>query len=252
MKSWAEPDHVEVWFLSGKRLSFQIPYEIYPTRTIARVAQSNPRDECVPYGDGCFHPQLGYIDKESGDTKADHNNLEENKAQKVNDKHLSNLQSDLIKCDRGYYFDMFCGKAQAAKSRKKTGLHVLVDISSSFRGIDFSEGGECNRKSFLTRLRTTCNGNITVYAFDTSIKEIMDYSEACKTFGSNNTDRIIKWIKESEAKNLVLITDISEFNYRLGDYLTSIGAKIKGEIPRKELIATDLLAKIDDVSKFCK
>lgn len=248
----AEPELVEIWFLSEKKTA--INTNIFPIRTIATTVQVPDNIPCTPYGDGCFHPQYGYYEKKSGKVKADHSKLEENKPNPISNEHLSNLNSDLIKCDKDNHFDFFCGKAKPIPKNQKKNykLEVWVDISSSLKGIDYSEDGQCNRGSFVKRLRNQCGNKVKFSVFDTGIRELSQASIACEHVGLNDTDRIIKWIDANESKRLVIITDISEYKMKLADYLSTINSKIRGEIPRAELVSSELLAQVDRLKNYCR
>ena len=41
------------------------------------MAQSDPMENCQPYGDGCFHPQLGYIEDPEKVKESNKNKLQE-------------------------------------------------------------------------------------------------------------------------------------------------------------------------------
>ncbi len=255
LAAMAEPEYVEIWFLSEKRTTYNL--DLMPVRALAKVSLYVPENiPCTPFGDGCFHPQYGYFDKETRKTFGSHDELEDNKKpSNVDSKTISNMNTDLINCDRGYHFDMFCGKAKPVKReiQKFNKLEIWVDTSSSFRGIDPArEDGTCYRKSFVDRLRRRCNGQAKISAFDTSKKEVGSTDTLCTTVGTNSTDRIIKWIDESEAKTLILITDIHEYNMKLADYLDQVNHKIRGEIPRKEIISSDLNGEVDRIARYCK
>lgn len=249
----AEPQYIEIWFLSEKKTaSLPHNFQIIDINQSRSIAQAPEGTECIPYGEGCFHPQYGYYEKGSGKVKASHDDHSENKPQKaIENKQLSNIDVDLINCDKNYYFDMFCGKAKPNTKSKPAKLEVWVDTSASFRPIDDNNNGECHRRSLVRRLQTRCSGALKVATFDTAKQVTMDYSNVCNSRGSNNTDRLIQWIEASRAKKLIVITDISEYNQKLGDYLDEVGAKIKGEVPRKELIASDLVGEVNRLQKYC-
>lgn len=250
----AEPEYVEIWFLSESKTAINL--DLFPVRTIATTAQVPPGTPCTPYGDGCFHPQYGYFEKDSGN-KGDLAALEDKKPKSdVKADSISNMNTDLVNCDRNYYFDMFCGKAKpemkVREKQKLTKLEVWLDTSSSFRLIDPTKDGQCYRGSLMKRLRDQCGGNVSFSVFDTGKREVSQASVACDSVGLNDTDRIIRWIDNNESKTLIVVTDIHEYNMKLADYLETINAKIRGEIPRAEFVSGDLLSQVDRLKKLCR
>lgn len=166
--------------------------------------------------------------------------------------HGRSLDRNLIDCDKSNFFDVFCGKAKAEKE-KVAKLEIWVDTSSSMKEFDYSdENGGCYRKSLLTRLDKTCgfNEKVSVMQFDTSLKEAGTMESLCNNRGLNDYKRMIDWIERSEAKKLVIITDIYELQKDFADYIHSKNGKIIGD--RNPLTAKALLDKVDELAKVCR
>ena len=119
--AWATPEQVEIIFLSEPKTAFFRAPFIFSEHT----AQNDWQKDCIPQGDGCFHPQLGYIEKE-GPKKA--------QAPQVvtPPKTFNSADVDLVECREGEYFDIFCGKA-SKQVKKNTPVEIWVDTSASLR-----------------------------------------------------------------------------------------------------------------------
>lgn len=268
---WAAPKNVQVWFLSTKNSASINPiffkHELYsvlhqsPIFYTALADSYDPYKKCYKMGDGCFHPQTGYWDSSSGgdsETDAKENIEMQRETPDGGDdgnvsgkKFLSAEQVDLVTCDKDYYFDLYCGKAKKIQE-SQSDFEIWVDTSSSLRSIDFaSSEGECFRKSFIKRLDQACGENVKVKVFDTSLKTLSSREGLCTHYGLNDQDRLIQWIKDSKVKNLIIITDIAELSKKLGDFLYSIGATLKGEKPGNSLTAEDLLQQVGPLSPLC-
>jgi hypothetical protein len=219
-KVWALPKKVDIIFLSAKKTAGleELTKDKYPI-VFRALAQND--DKCVPMGDGCFHPQLGYIEGKSG--KA----LDDQKEQKnVKVKTINSMDTNMIDCKDGNYWDIFCGKAKAEKYGP-VDFEVWIDTSSSLRNVDWSKDAtHCYRRSFVERLKQKCS--IEVQTFDTSIKQMGGLDTLCINYGLNDQKRLMKWIDESKAKHLILVTDIDEGTIQFRDYLDSIGATLYG------------------------
>ncbi|MFN8369346.1 MAG: hypothetical protein U0T83_01840 [Bacteriovoracaceae bacterium] len=256
----AIPLKTEVWFMSAKTYSQnelnETIKELFKIHHLGMVAESisdEEHKECKPMGDEFFHPQFGMHAHIISGKKFKMVDQELDKSNKVNQ--LSNTDVDLVKCDKNYYFDLYCGKAQKEKVKGPVNVEVWVDISSSLRAIDPGDNqGGCFRKSFVDRLQSRCNSSesIEVYAFDTSKKSIMDNNELCVARGLNDQNRMKEWIADSNAKLLIIITDTGELTRDFLDYIDSVGGKIRGEKPKLELFPDQLLTLVDEVAKQCK
>lgn len=188
----------------------------------SKFAQSDMDVNCLPMGDkGCFHPQLGYIEKT--------NHLPVIKPKVVKLKTFNSSQVSLVDCKENNYFDIFCGQAKNEIHKKKS-VEVWIDTSSSMRKMDSVKEGElCKRQMFLKKISRKCKeSDISYSTFNTSIKVISEKSISCNNYGLNDSERLIEWIKSSKAKYLYIITDIDELNSKLSDFIDSIGATVEG------------------------
>jgi len=244
---WAAPQSIEVWFLSAhkkaevQRLINEKPF-ILKSLTVEL--------ECQEMGDFCFDPQFGLYKKDDANAEVDTSTAIKEKTPQI--PPAESLDRNLISCDPNNYFDIFCGKAKKeVKSNFK--LDLWIDTSSSMREMDFSdkEGG-CFRKSMMKRLDESCgfNQKVNVMMFDTSIKQAGSIDSLCHNRGLNDAKRMIDWIERSNAKKLVIITDIYEFHKDFADYIESKNGKFRGD--KDPIIASDLLNMVDDLAKSCR
>ena len=241
---FATPKKVEFWFLSPTQSPlFNSMFKKNINTTNIKVAFN-----CVPMGDGCFHPQHGYTDRSGNGLLVP----EKKVIQPLFDpKNLNEGNSNELKCDSDNYFDIYCGKTYNNDYSPK--IEIWVDISSSMRAIDYSkESDQCARRSFVEKVLTSCTKNIVdVSIFDTSIKQMGGFSSLCVAHGTNNQDRLIRWIENSSIRHLIVISDIGEYTTKLDNFLKSIGAYVKG-IEKKPLISSELLSLAGDVLNSCK
>ena len=164
----------------------------------------------------------------------------------------NSVDRELINCDPKNYFDIFCGKARK-EAQANYKLDLWIDTSSSMREMDFSdkEGG-CYRKSLMKRLDESCpfNQKVNVMMYDTSIKQAGSIDSLCNNQGLNDSKRLIDWIERSDAKKLVIITDIYELNVAFADYIESKNGKIRGD--KDPIVAAQLLDMVDDLARSCR
>jgi hypothetical protein len=243
----AVPLVIEVWFLSAhKKAEVQqmINERPYTLRPLTAELQ------CQEMGDFCFDPQYGLYKKDdlSADVNVEKASLD--KAPAIPPAQA--LDRDLINCDSKNYFDIFCGKAKK-EAAANTKLDLWIDTSSSMREMDYTdkEGG-CFRKSMMTRLDKVCgfNQKVNVMMFDTSIKQASSIDSLCNNQGLNDPKRMMDWIERSDAKKLVIITDIYEFSKDFADYIESKHGKFRGD--KDPLVASQLLDMVDDLAKSCR
>lgn len=208
------------------------------------IAQ-NWQDNCVPSGDGCFHPQLGYI---PDDGSAKPLKPAEVKALKT----FNSLDVDLVECREGQYFDIFCGKAKKEET-KLADVEIWIDTSASLRKMDFSKDPtQCQRRTFIEKLQRECGkGKLAVQTYDTSIKTMATLEGVCQSYGSNSVTRLIDWIKASNVEYLLIVTDIDELSSELRNFLDSIGADYHGG-DLKDVTVKDLDQYVSIVKKHCK
>jgi hypothetical protein len=245
--AFAAPKEIEVWFLSQQKVSFlnellNRPQYIYRAPTAAL--------ECQEMGDYCFDPQYGLYKKDDATAEiVDTKKLESDGPSIPTSK---SVDRDLISCDPKNYFDVFCGKARA-EAQALSKLDVWVDTSSSMREFDFSDkDGGCHRKSFIKVLDSHCgfNRKVNVMMFDTSIKQAGSIDQLCANQGLNDYKRLMDWIERSEARKLIVITDIYEFHKEFSDYIESKHGKFRGD--KDPLTAKQMVDLADDLAKSCK
>lgn len=251
LPAMAAPQSLEVWFISHAKKAQLLellnrPQYVYHQRTAAL--------ECQEMGDYCFDPQYGLYRK-------DDESLGVNAGKALNESGSGNgipsaksLDRDLINCDKSNYFDVFCGKArQDVSAPPKISFELWIDTSSSMREFDFTdkEGG-CFRKSLMKRLDATCpfNRKVNVMMFDTSIKQAGDMDSLCLNQGLNDYKRLMDWIERSDAKKLVVITDIYELHKDFSDFVEAKHGRILGD--KDPLPPAELLNLVDDLAKSCK
>jgi len=243
----AAPQEIEVWFISAHKkaevqsMMNERPYVLRPLTAEL---------QCQEMRDFCFDPQFGLY-------KKDDSNVEVESAKVLNEKTpgippAQAVERDLVNCDPKNYFDIFCGKARKeAKANYK--LDVWIDVSSSMREMDFSdkEGG-CFRKSMMKRLDESCGftQRVNVMVYDTSIKQAGSLDVLCNNQGLNDTKRLIDWIERSDAKKLVIVTDIYEFHKDFSDYIETKNGKFRGD--KDPIVASQLLDMVDDLAKSCR
>jgi len=245
----AAPAEIEVWFLSNSKVTQlnellnRSPY-VYRSQT-AKL-------ECQEMGEYCFDPQFGLYKKDDAGSEVDvEKAVDEKKGPQIPSG--SSVDRDLINCDPNNYFDIFCGKARAQAKAPVMKLDLWIDTSSSMREFDYTdkEGG-CFRKSLVSRLDQSCgfNQKVNVMMFDTSIKQAGSIDQMCNNQGLNDYKRLMDWIERSDAKRLVIVTDIYEFHKDFSDFIESKKGKIRGD--KDALTAKQLLDLVDDLAKSCK
>ncbi|AYF45804.1 hypothetical protein BALOs_2815 [Halobacteriovorax sp. BALOs_7] len=237
------PDTVEFVFISpaASNKTTLLDSKIINYRKVAQ----NEKENCVPMGEGCFDPQKGYIQNDKAVDYVDQEYGKVNKKVEVE----NTIESSMIRCT-GAYFDIFCGKAKKVEEKPKSKYEIWIDTSASLRRADWSKSGDtCYRRSFVSRLSHSCP--LTIKAFDSSLKEIANDLYLCQTKGGNNTKKIIRWVKNSNAKHLFVLTDIDEANGELTDFLSNIGAKVHG-VGTKPFYPEDLFKLADNLKATCQ
>jgi len=243
----AAPQTIEVWFISAhkkaevQRLINEKPYVLQ-----SMTAQL----QCQEMGDFCFDPQYGLYKKDDAEVEITTAKVIQDKTPEI--PPANSIDRDLINCDSGNYFDIFCGKARK-EAQVSYKLDLWIDTSSSMREMDFSdkEGG-CFRKSLVKRLDESCpfNKKVNVMMFDTSIKQAGSMDSLCNNQGLNDAKRMIDWIERSDAKKLVIITDIYEFHKDFADYIESKHGKFRGD--KDPIVASQLMDMVDDLARSCR
>jgi hypothetical protein len=239
----AVPGELHFFFISPesavllKKMDFKIKF----SNTLLSQATTE-KEECVPMGDGCFNPQIGFVEGDAGaDTKENAKPLKTINAEDVS----------LVNCDKDNYFDIYCGKAKA--EAKPSGVEFWIDTSSSMRSIDFSaDASYCERRTLASKIRNSCGSRIDIHIFDTSKKQAGSLDTVCQNYGLNNQKKLIQWIEESRAKAVYILTDKDEFSIELRDYLHSISAKIYGGDSGTYTMKSMGKFITDAASKHCK
>lgn len=243
----AAPKEIEVWFLSHAKtaaLENFLNQSDYTSRLPVAELQ------CQEMGEYCFDPQFGlYKKSDAGEELVETSRIESDSRGIPSAK---SVERDLINCDPKNYFDVFCGKAGKEK-KVQANLEVWIDTSSSMREFDYlQKDGSCYRKSFMKALDSSCgfNQKVNVMMFDTSIKQAGSMDQLCNNQGLNDVKRLIDWIERSEAKKLIIITDIYEFHKEFSDYIESKHGKFRGD--KDPLTAKDLTDLAGELAKSCK
>lgn len=242
----AAPKEIEVWFIShAKKAQLEKLIQKSPFVFSKLTAEL----ECQEMGDYCFDPQFGLYKKDDLSADVDQKSLLLDTPVIPTSK---SIERDLIDCDPKNHFDVFCGKAKPeAKSQSK--LDVWVDTSSSMKEFDYMEkDGSCHRKSLVKTLDDVCgfNQKVNVMMFDTSIKQAGSIDQVCNNQGLNDYKRLMDWIERSEARKLVVITDIYEFHKEFSDFIESKNGKLRGD--KDPLTAKQMSELADQLAKSCK
>lgn len=251
--AWAYPKHLEVWFLSIDRTSFID--NLLPKTQYSQMI-SRQKLQCQQMGDYCFDPQVGLYKLGDGDQVEEALDYQEiDKLESYSDAgEASSLDREFIKCDKNAsFFDVFCGKAKKSP-KDKSKLEIWVDISSTMKQVDFAGFDQmCKRESFLRAINSQCplNQKMKVYMFDESKKELGAFDRVCLNAGLNQVKRIMRDIKASKAKNLIIITDIFEATEEFINFI-EIDAKGITRGVEKPLYAKDIKKDIDRMYKMCK
>jgi len=250
--SWAEPLKISVIFLSEQKVSFNFLKNNEQFKLLAINATNLDEEKnCVPMGDGCFNPQKGYIEKKVDSKK----NREETKIylekKKFKLKTFNSRDVNMIDCEKGNFFDIFCGKAGKDSKVVQSKLEVFVDISSSMKHVDSeNKPGFCERRYFVSELRAKCK-SVSFYGFDTRLMPSNSDDNFCLNYGLNNRKKAVKWIKKSKAKYLLIITDLEEYQQEFREYLDKVGAKLYG-LGVSDFKASQLKSLIPDITKqYC-
>jgi len=185
LAAFATPKKIEMIFLSPHKVA-QLLKTIQNQdnqKFFSMLAQASD-DSCAPMGDGCFHPQYGYLDKKpSSGAYAGSPVLIKEEEMKL--KTFNAVENNMINCDKDNYFDIFCGKER--KGIAQSEIEIWFDISSSLRGVDYNkEEGFCNRRSFMAKVMEGCKDKVNISVYNTSLKQVGDYSSVCMSYGTND------------------------------------------------------------------
>jgi hypothetical protein len=70
-------------------------------------------------------------------------------------------------------------------------------------------------------------------------------------YGTNDEKKLLKWMQDSSAKTLLIVTDIDEVSKAMRDFLEEHGANMIGD-GVKPFNSTDLVNYANDFLKTCK
>ncbi len=242
---WATPDELEVWFItppaSTLRMDLLRP-KISRSHLIASAGCEQVGDFCLDSKTGALTPRFSPPTQEPESIEIPYQPL-------LQLPSASSLDRQLVNCEQSNAFDIFCGKAKAEVTQTKVNeLEIWLDISSSMRSVDGSD--ECNRKKFLQGLMGLCEkSKPKVMGFDVEIREI-GVSESCINRGLNDVKKMMKWIEESKAKKLIVITDVYEYQSEFAAFLSEKNAKIKGD--SGHFPSVQLLDHMTALAKWCE
>lgn len=258
---WAMPGSFEIWFISPDRTAnIKLPQEI---KFYQSIAQNNLNLTCQKYGEYCFDPQvglykedekLGYIEvgdeAQNIEKEVDKKNL---KAETDKNRTKSYIDSSVVDCRKGSYFDIFCGKERKNRRVKDVSLEVWIDTSSSLKNIDPTDKtGGCRRRSLAVSLKTMCGNEVDLYAYHTQKSYQSNVDNFCNSYGLNDENRLMRWITESNAKHLVVITDIGEYTSKISDFVRANSGYIRGTEVEDIVSPEKMKELVGSVAKFCK
>lgn len=174
------------------------------------------------------------------------------KAETDKNRTKSYTDSSMVDCRKGNYFDIFCGKERKEKA-KDANLEVWIDTSSSLKNIDPTDKtGGCRRRSLAVSLKTQCGSDVDLYAFHTQKNYQSSVENFCHSYGLNDEKRLMRWIKESDAKHLIVITDIGEYTAKISDFVTENNGYIRGA-ELEDIVSTEKMKElVGSVAKYCK
>lgn len=225
LSAFATPEQIEVVFLSHKQINALLQridsgFEKSPSQ----FAQAS-KENCIPMGEGCFHPQFGMIPYDEKEQKK--RRQEPEPEAKVEVKTIGDIDTDSIKCEKGSFFDVYCGKFE--KKKRSPTYEVWIDTSSSFKNVDYSkEMKHCERRYFVSKIRDLCGDKVMFSTFDSMLLALGSDQNLCQYAGMNNKDQLIQAIKNSTAKYLLIVTDVEEYTDEFRIYVDSIGAQLRG------------------------
>ena len=263
----ATPQKIQMIFLSPGKVSMllELIEKNQSGKALALLSQNDQTyvDNCIPMGEGCFHPQLGYINRKpvlksqptlSPDKILDPQAITPTIAM-PNDPELqlktfNAVETSMINCDKGNYFDIYCGKEKA--QTKPSEIEIWFDVSSSLRSVDYNKDPNfCSRRTFYSKVMEGCKDKVNVSIYNTSLKQVGEASSVCLSYGTNDEAKLLQWMKDSQAKLLILVTDIDEVSSAMRSFLSENKAKTMGD-GAKPFTAADLENYANDFVKSCK
>ncbi len=246
---FAMPKMLQVWFLSADVNSTSLFQEVRFSKPIAQR-----RKQCQKMGEYCFDPQVGLYRPDEDKAEVEH--IEYVKVIKE-DKGIArgkSLERNSIKCDKGKFFDLFCGDSKPVLEKKNMKTEVWFDISSTMRYIDPKKNKikKCYRQLFLESLNEECpyGQKMDVNVFTERVRQIDTFSRVCEHDGLNSPDLLLRTIKKSDAENLIVITDIHENDGRFITALKVMGADIRGR--DKPMYPSAMQDEVKSIANLCK
>ena len=103
----------------------------------------------------------------------------------------------------------------------------------------------------MTKVVDACKDRVRVSVYNTALKEVSDSSSVCLNYGTNDEAKLLQWMKASEAKTLLIVTDVDEMSAAMKEFLAERGAKMIGD-GVKPFSSTDLVNYANDFIKTCK
>ena len=249
----ATPQKIEMIFLSPQKVTQLLELIDKKNNTEKLLSFLSQADQelknCVPMGDGCFDPQLGYIEKKP-DASIKTPAISIPKDPELKLKTFNAVETSMVDCDKGNYFDIYCGKEKARG--KPSEIEIWFDISSSLKTVDYNKDpDQCSRRAFVTKVMDGCKDKVRASVYNTSLKEVGEFSSVCLAYGTNDESKLLQWMKGSLAKTLVIVTDIDEMSGAMKEFLAQQGAKMIGDGVRP-FTATDLENYAKEFVKTCK
>ncbi len=245
----ATPKKIIIYFLSPMKTSYLPHFETIKMSTLLANNDEKFMDQCQPMGEGCFHPQLGFVNQKPSVINSP--TLLSETEKKLEVKTFNSLETNMINCDKDYYFDLYCGKT-LSQDTWNGNLEIWFDISSSLKEVDFSvEKEHCHRRSFYEKIKKSCGRSLRAALYNTNIKELGDHSGICANYGTNDEKRLVEWIKASEAKKLIIITDIDELSRSFRDFLDKEAASFVGD-DVKAYTVKNLVDDAGEILKTCQ
>lgn len=265
MLAFAEPDQLIVLFLSSVE-SVSFSERLTPNFEFSQeFAQRGLISNCISFGDKCFHPQKGLIDpkqtdhtsefyqKGTRDLKYDFSDVESTEDH-MGGKGLNSEASSELDCKEEQYFDIYCGKAKKITGkprRKQAGFEVWIDTSTSMKDSDYQfQKLTCYRKDFADRMRSSCQG-VDIYQYAASRKQVGSTATLCENNNQNSQSSLYKWIKNSNAKTLLIITDASSLDMEFQSVIDSVNGQVYG-IEDRMIGGKHLKEYISKFKKYCK
>lgn len=241
------PQKFEIWFLSidkNENLKSVLNQKTTYSRSLAYA--------CEKVGDKCFDPQIGLYEPSENDEIKEVSHSEATQKNNLKQmKSATSLDRNVIDCEKGNRFDIFCGKEKKT-IHKKVNLEIWIDVSSSMKQVDFSDSSMCKRESFARLIDSKCslNQKMSIDVFNETKKEMSTFKSLCRNEGLNNTMSLLKSLERIETKNVIIITDIFEATSDVENFVKMHkGGKIRGL--KKPLYAKDLVNLIGEVTPLC-